>query len=149
MTMEGPSLREARPCRLPLCQGLSIIDYPQATSTVSSARPTPTTSSETREAYLMSNQLGKDVFIGSTRTSTPRQFVDDLKVLDLGDSGSRAICAAPCAAISGVLGRAVLYTRRTAATATTTTPTSGTGTRQEHKRTQRDSTRAGSVVYRQ
>ncbi|KAI0284481.1 Sec1-like protein [Russula brevipes] len=105
-----------------------VKDYPQATSTVSSARPTPTpttslrsarpnwhraartggvaaenrqrllvfvaggmTHSEMREAYLMSNQLGKDIFIGSTHTLTPRQFIDDLKALELGGSGSRAI----------------------------------------------------------
>jgi syntaxin-binding protein 1 len=49
------------------------------------------TYSEMREAYVLSNQLGKDVIIGSTHALTPRQFVDDLKVLDLSGTGSRAI----------------------------------------------------------
>ncbi|KAI0251793.1 Sec1-like protein [Lactifluus subvellereus] len=48
------------------------------------------TYSEMREAYLLSSQLGKDIFIGSTHTLTPRQFADDLKVLDLSGVGSRA-----------------------------------------------------------
>jgi len=105
-----------------------VKDYPQASATVSSARPIPTTTtslrsakpswhraartggaavetrqrvivfvaggmtySEMREAYLLSSQLGKDVFIGSTHALTPRQFIDDLKVLDLSGTGSRAI----------------------------------------------------------
>ena len=59
--------------------------------------------------YLLSNQLGKDIFIGtaaqfvlvsffyvdgvtgSTHTLSPRQFIDDLKVLDLGGVASRAV----------------------------------------------------------
>ncbi|KAF8493208.1 Sec1-like protein [Russula emetica] len=49
------------------------------------------TYSEMRDAYLLSSQLGKDIFIGSTHTLTPRQFVDDLKVLDLSGVGSRAL----------------------------------------------------------
>jgi len=49
------------------------------------------TYSEMREAYLLSSQLGKDVIIGSTHALTPRQFVDDLKVLDLSGTGSRAV----------------------------------------------------------
>ncbi|KAH9951056.1 Sec1-like protein [Amylocystis lapponica] len=49
------------------------------------------TYSEMREAYLMSKSLNKDIIIGSTHTLTPRQFIDDLKVLDLGGVGSRAI----------------------------------------------------------
>ena len=68
------------------------------------------TYSEMRDAYLLSSQLGKDVFIGavvqltlsvskaklwlwlgSTHTLTPRQFVDDLKSLDLSGVGSRAL----------------------------------------------------------
>ncbi|KXN92397.1 Protein transport protein sec1 [Leucoagaricus sp. SymC.cos] len=49
------------------------------------------TYSEIREAYQLSASLGKDIFIGSTHTITPKQFVDDLKVLDLGGAGSKAI----------------------------------------------------------
>ncbi|KAI0060698.1 Sec1-like snare protein [Artomyces pyxidatus] len=49
------------------------------------------TYSEMREAYHLSNSLNKDIYIGSTHTFTPRQFVDDLKVLELGGIGSRAL----------------------------------------------------------
>lgn len=49
------------------------------------------TFSEMREAYSLSSQLGKDIIIGSTHTLTPRQFIDDLKVLDLSGVGSRAL----------------------------------------------------------
>ncbi|KAH9930294.1 Sec1-like protein [Fomitopsis serialis] len=49
------------------------------------------TYSEMREAYLLSKSLNKDVIIGSTSSITPGQFVDDLKVLELGGIGSRAI----------------------------------------------------------
>jgi len=49
------------------------------------------TYSEVREAYQLSSSLNKDIHIGSTHTLTPRQFVDDLKVLDLGGVGSRAL----------------------------------------------------------
>jgi syntaxin-binding protein 1 len=49
------------------------------------------TFSEMREMYLLSSQLGKDIFIGSTHTLSPRQFIDDLKVLDLSGVGSRAV----------------------------------------------------------
>ncbi|THH18450.1 hypothetical protein EW146_g2533 [Bondarzewia mesenterica] len=49
------------------------------------------TYSEMREAYQLSSSLSKDIYIGSTHTFTPRQFVDDLKVLELGGVGSRAI----------------------------------------------------------
>ncbi|KAF9006050.1 Sec1-like snare protein [Cyathus striatus] len=49
------------------------------------------TYSEQREAYNLSTSLNKDIFIGSTHTFTPREFVDDLKVLDLGGTGSRAV----------------------------------------------------------
>ncbi|KAL1762832.1 Sec1-like protein [Schizophyllum commune] len=48
------------------------------------------TYSEIREAYQLSNALNRDIFIGSTHTITPRNFIDDLKVLDLGGVGSRA-----------------------------------------------------------
>ncbi|KAA1469037.1 Sec1-like snare protein [Dentipellis sp. KUC8613] len=47
--------------------------------------------SEMREAYHLSNTLNKDVYIGSTHTFTPRQFIDDLKVLELGGIGSRVL----------------------------------------------------------
>ncbi|KAH7927330.1 Sec1-like protein [Leucogyrophana mollusca] len=47
--------------------------------------------SEVREAYQVSGALGRDVYIGSTHTITPRHFIDDLKVLDLGGVGSRAV----------------------------------------------------------
>jgi len=49
------------------------------------------TYSEVREAYQLSTALGKDIYIGSTHTFTPRQFIDDLKVVDRGGVGSRAI----------------------------------------------------------
>jgi len=49
------------------------------------------TYSEIRECYQLSTTLNKDIFIGSTHTITPRHFIDDLKVLDLGGVGSRAI----------------------------------------------------------
>ncbi|KAI0272325.1 Sec1-like protein [Gloeopeniophorella convolvens] len=49
------------------------------------------TYSEMREAYQLSGALGRDVYIGSTHALTPRQFVDDLKVLELGGAGSRAL----------------------------------------------------------
>jgi len=49
------------------------------------------TFSEVREAYDLSSSLGKDIYIGSTHTFTPRQFIDDLKVLDLGGVGSKAL----------------------------------------------------------
>ena len=62
-----------------------------------------------REAYQLSTSLNKDIYIGetfpsvrdvylsaigylgSTHTLTPKHFVDDLKVLDLGGVGSRAL----------------------------------------------------------
>ncbi|KAK2463590.1 hypothetical protein APHAL10511_004341 [Amanita phalloides] len=47
------------------------------------------TYSEIREAYLLSTVLNKDIYIGSTHITTPRQFVDDLKVLELSGVGSR------------------------------------------------------------
>lgn len=49
------------------------------------------THSEKREVYQLSSALNKDIFIGSTHVCTPRQMVDDLKVLDLGGAGSKAI----------------------------------------------------------
>ncbi|TFK51842.1 Sec1-like protein [Heliocybe sulcata] len=49
------------------------------------------TYSEMREAYLLSNSLNKEIIIGSTHAVAPRQFVDDLKVLDLGGVGSRHV----------------------------------------------------------
>jgi syntaxin-binding protein 1 len=47
------------------------------------------TYSEMREAYQLSNVLHKEVIIGSTHAMTPRQYIDDLKVLELGGVGSR------------------------------------------------------------
>ncbi|KIJ20950.1 hypothetical protein PAXINDRAFT_165767 [Paxillus involutus ATCC 200175] len=49
------------------------------------------TYSEIRECYALSRSLNKDIYIGSTHTITPRQFIDDLKVLELGGVGSRAV----------------------------------------------------------
>ncbi|OSD04764.1 Sec1-like protein [Trametes coccinea BRFM310] len=49
------------------------------------------TYSEMREAYLLSKSLNKEIIIGSTHPVTPRQFVDDLKVLELGGVGSKAL----------------------------------------------------------
>lgn len=67
------------------------------------------TYSEVREVYELSSLLSKDIYIGmstffpisrtpllrydlgSTHTITPRPFIDDLKVLDLGGVGSRAL----------------------------------------------------------
>ncbi|KAJ6534642.1 Sec1-like snare protein [Mycena vulgaris] len=49
------------------------------------------TYSEIREAYQLSASLNKDIYIGSTHTITPRQFINDLQVLELGGMGSKAI----------------------------------------------------------
>jgi len=49
------------------------------------------TYSEIREVYQLSSVLQKDIFIGSTHVVTPKGFADDLKVLDLGGAGSKAI----------------------------------------------------------
>ncbi|KAJ3573583.1 hypothetical protein NP233_g2333 [Leucocoprinus birnbaumii] len=49
------------------------------------------TYSEIREAYQLSTSLNKDIFIGSTHAITPKQFVDDLKVLEIAGVGSKAI----------------------------------------------------------
>ncbi|KAF8906192.1 ras opposite [Gymnopilus junonius] len=49
------------------------------------------TYSEMREVYNLSSSLHKDIFLGSTHVITPKGFVDDLKVLDLGGAGSKAI----------------------------------------------------------
>ncbi|KAF5361824.1 hypothetical protein D9756_002266 [Leucocoprinus leucothites] len=49
------------------------------------------TYSEIREVYQLSASLNKDIFIGSTHSITPKQFVDDLKVLELAGVGSKAI----------------------------------------------------------
>lgn len=48
------------------------------------------TYSEIRECYQQSTS-SHEIFIGSSHTITPRQFIDDLKVLELGGRGSRAI----------------------------------------------------------
>ncbi|KZS94659.1 Sec1-like snare protein [Sistotremastrum niveocremeum HHB9708] len=49
------------------------------------------TYSESRTISQLSASLGKDIFIGSTHTVSPKQFLDDLRVLDLGGVGSRAL----------------------------------------------------------
>ncbi|KAE9398544.1 Sec1-like snare protein [Gymnopus androsaceus JB14] len=49
------------------------------------------TYSEVREVYQLSTALNKDIYIGSTHLITPRQFVDDLKVITLAGVGSRVI----------------------------------------------------------
>lgn len=66
------------------------------------------TYSEIREAYQLSSALSKDIIMGkftstsdfviythalsgSTHDITPRQFVDDLKVVELGGVGSKAL----------------------------------------------------------
>lgn len=49
------------------------------------------TYSEIREAYRLSAKHSKEVMIGSSHAWTPKGFIDDLKVLDLGGVGSRAI----------------------------------------------------------
>ncbi|KAI1791834.1 Sec1-like protein [Ganoderma leucocontextum] len=49
------------------------------------------TYSEMREAYQLSKSLNKEIIIGSTHVLTPRQFVDDLKVLEMGGIGSKAL----------------------------------------------------------
>ncbi|KAG6902573.1 hypothetical protein C0995_014579 [Termitomyces sp. Mi166 len=50
-----------------------------------------TTFSELRECYQLSSALNKDIYLGSTHTITPRQFIDDLKALELGGVGSKAL----------------------------------------------------------
>ncbi|KAJ3510062.1 hypothetical protein NLJ89_g4885 [Agrocybe chaxingu] len=49
------------------------------------------TYSEMREVYQLSSSLQKDIYIGSTHVITPKGFIDDLKVLELGGAGSKAI----------------------------------------------------------
>ncbi|KAF7299290.1 hypothetical protein MIND_00877900 [Mycena indigotica] len=49
------------------------------------------TYSEIREAYQLSATLNRDVFIGSTHTLTPRDFISDLQVLEFGGQGSKAL----------------------------------------------------------
>ncbi|KAJ7163127.1 Sec1-like snare protein [Mycena filopes] len=49
------------------------------------------TYSEIREAYQLSASLSRDIYIGSTHTITPREFISDLQVLELGGAGSKAI----------------------------------------------------------
>ena len=72
------------------------------------------TYSEMREAYVLSKSLNKDVIIGissfllfssaqrshveilgSTHAITPKEFIDDLKVLELNGVGSRAMPNGP------------------------------------------------------
>ncbi|CAK5269873.1 unnamed protein product [Mycena citricolor] len=49
------------------------------------------TYSEIREAYQLSSTLNRDIYIGSTHTYSPREFLSDLQVLELGGIGSKAI----------------------------------------------------------
>ncbi|KAG1907804.1 Sec1-like protein [Suillus fuscotomentosus] len=49
------------------------------------------TYSEIRETYSLSTLLNKDIYIGSTHAITPRNFIDDLKVLEIAGVGSRAV----------------------------------------------------------
>ncbi|KAF7296537.1 hypothetical protein HMN09_01060700 [Mycena chlorophos] len=49
------------------------------------------TYSEIREAYALSSSLNRDVFIGSTHTVTPPEFIRDLQVLEWGGQGSKAV----------------------------------------------------------
>ncbi|KAG6897816.1 hypothetical protein C0992_010620 [Termitomyces sp. T32_za158] len=49
------------------------------------------TFSELRESYQLSTALNRDIYLGSTHTITPLRFVDDLKALELGGVGSRAL----------------------------------------------------------
>ncbi|KAG2757041.1 Sec1-like protein [Suillus brevipes Sb2] len=49
------------------------------------------TYSEIREAYSLSTSLNKDIYIGSTHAITPRNFVDDLRVVEIAGVGSRAV----------------------------------------------------------
>ncbi|TFK26209.1 ras opposite [Coprinopsis marcescibilis] len=49
------------------------------------------TYSEMREVYQLSESSKKEIIIGSTHMITPNQMVDDLKVLDLGGAGSKAL----------------------------------------------------------
>ncbi|KAF8587822.1 Sec1-like snare protein [Ramaria rubella] len=49
------------------------------------------TYSEMRTAYQLSSSLGKDISIGSTHVLYPEAFMDELKVLELGGVGSRAL----------------------------------------------------------
>lgn len=42
-------------------------------------------------SFGVSMRINLKLYSGSTHTITPRQFVDDLKVLDLGGVGSKAI----------------------------------------------------------
>ncbi|KAJ6466289.1 Sec1-like snare protein [Mycena sanguinolenta] len=48
------------------------------------------TYSEIREAYQLSTSLNRDIYIGSSHTITPREFINDLTVLELGGAGSKA-----------------------------------------------------------
>ncbi|KAF7297659.1 hypothetical protein MKEN_01389100 [Mycena kentingensis (nom. inval.)] len=50
-----------------------------------------TTYSEMREAYQLSGTFNRDVIIGSTHMITPREFINDLQVLEFGGQGSRSV----------------------------------------------------------
>lgn len=49
------------------------------------------TYSEMRSAYELSRELGKDIYIGSTHTITPEEFIGDLQTLDIGGQGSATL----------------------------------------------------------
>ncbi|KAJ7202875.1 Sec1-like snare protein [Mycena pura] len=48
------------------------------------------TYSEIREAYQLSATLNRDIYIGSTHSVTPIEFISDLQSLELGGTGSKA-----------------------------------------------------------
>ncbi|GJJ13940.1 hypothetical protein Clacol_008197 [Clathrus columnatus] len=49
------------------------------------------TYSEMREVYQASTTLGRDILIGSTHLVFPESFIDDMRVLEIGGVGSRAL----------------------------------------------------------
>jgi len=53
------------------------------------------TYSEIRQAYTLSQQLGKDIYIGSTHIITPESFLKDLKSLGRGGIGGNPPCGFP------------------------------------------------------
>lgn len=53
------------------------------------------THSEIRQAYVLSKQLGKEIFIGSTHIVTPESFLKDLKSLGRGGIGGNPPNAPP------------------------------------------------------
>jgi syntaxin-binding protein 1 len=53
------------------------------------------TYSEIRQAYTLSQALGKDIYIGSTHIITPESFLKDLKSLGRGGIGGNPPCGFP------------------------------------------------------